>query len=626
VGGTVTGLTGTLVLQNNLAGNLTVIANGSFTFATGLKTGATYSVTVSSTNPAQTCTVVDGAGTVTGANVTSVVVTCSIASYALGGTVTGLGASGVVLHTNVGENKAVTANGGFTFDTSVAGGTAYTVSVQSQPSAPAPRYCTITNGNGTVTGQNVSDIQVNCVQLTIGGTVKYLNGSGLELQNNGESLSVTANGDFTFPTAMDNGATYNVTVPTQPSGPTQTCAVANGSGTVSGASITNVEITCGPWTKQFGAEGIDEIRAVATDSGGNIIVAGYVGGAADYQMVVVKYAVNGTQMWRQELGVATVQDHVYGVATDGAGDVYLAGYSNGGLDGTNAGGQDLVVVKYDALGQHQWTRQLGTSANDAAYGIAVGASALYVVGSTGGALDGNTHAGGDDLFVVKYTLDGTKQWTRQLGTGVNDVAYAVAADSSGVYVTGSTGGDLDGNTSAGDDDLFLVKYDSDGVKQWTRQLGTGVADIGRGAAMAAGGGVYVAGHTYGGLIGTNAGEADLILLKYAADGAQLLANQYGTIASDFAYAIATDSSGVYLAGVRGELGDESLLAKYDLNGLPQWTQLLGTTGTDYAYGVATDGSGSIYVGGYTTGGLDGYVNSGGHDAFVAKYNSNGVKQ
>jgi len=60
----------------------------------------------------------------------------------------------------------------------------------------------------------------------------------------------------------------------------------------------------------------------------------------------------------------------------------------------------------------------------------------------------------------------TKQWTKQLGTSSDDRVNGVTTDSSGnIYVTGDTNGDLDGNTNSGSVDIFLVKYNSDGVKQ-----------------------------------------------------------------------------------------------------------------------------------------------------------------
>ena len=114
-----------------------------------------------------------------------------------------------------------------------------------------------------------------------------------------------------------------------------------------------------------------------------------------------------------------------------------------------------------------FTQQLGTSSNDYANGVATdNSSNVYVTGYTAGGLDGNTSAGVIDLFVVKYNSSGKKQWTKQLGTESVDQAKGVATDSSGnVYVTGFTWAGLDGNTSAGVIDLFVVKYNSDGVKQ-----------------------------------------------------------------------------------------------------------------------------------------------------------------
>jgi N-acetylneuraminic acid mutarotase len=80
---------------------------------------------------------------------------------------------------------------------------------------------------------------------TIGGTVSGLSGSGLVLQDNGgNNFSVSANGAFTFSTALDAGATYAVTVLTQPTGPAQTCSVTNGTGTVAQANVTSVAVTC----------------------------------------------------------------------------------------------------------------------------------------------------------------------------------------------------------------------------------------------------------------------------------------------------------------------------------------------------------------------------------------------
>ena len=103
IGGTVSGLSGTVVLQDNGGNNLSVGASGAFTFSTGLATGAAYSVTVQTSPAGQTCTVANGSGTVGSANVTNVAVTCAAAStYSIGGTVSGLSGT-VVLQDNGGQ-------------------------------------------------------------------------------------------------------------------------------------------------------------------------------------------------------------------------------------------------------------------------------------------------------------------------------------------------------------------------------------------------------------------------------------------------------------------------------------------------------------------------------------------
>ena len=137
--------------------------------------------------------------------------------------------------------------------------------------------------------------------------------------------------------------------------------------------------------------------------------------------------------------------------------------------GITADIDDLAPFYLSMPGGAEWpgTYHLGTSSNDYAYGVATDSLGnVYVTGDTYGGLDGNTSAGSRDLFLVKYNSSGTKQWTKQLGTSSTDHAYGVATDSSGnVYVTGNTRDGLDGNTNAGNNDIFLVKYNSDGVKQ-----------------------------------------------------------------------------------------------------------------------------------------------------------------
>jgi len=169
------------------------------------------------------------------------IASCEKPSYKIGGTVSGLTGTGLVLRNNGGDNLAISANGAFTFSTQLKKDASYSVTVFTQPSG---QTCTVTNGTGTAKG-NVTNVAVACAGsgFTVGGSVTGLTGTGLVLQNNGGSdLAISASGAFTFPGLLANAASYNVTVRTLPTG--QGCAVANGSGTIAGANVTNVAVTC----------------------------------------------------------------------------------------------------------------------------------------------------------------------------------------------------------------------------------------------------------------------------------------------------------------------------------------------------------------------------------------------
>ncbi len=169
-------------------------------------------------------------------------------TYNIGGTVSGLSGTGLVLQNNGSNNLTVSANGSFTFTAALATGTAYSVTVFSQPSNPAQTCGVTAGGSGTVASANVTSVVVTCTTntYTIGGTVSGLSGTGLVLQINGQVLPVSAGAtSFTFTTAIASGSTFNVTVFSQPSNPAQTCGVTAGeSGTVANANVTSVVVTC----------------------------------------------------------------------------------------------------------------------------------------------------------------------------------------------------------------------------------------------------------------------------------------------------------------------------------------------------------------------------------------------
>jgi 6-phosphogluconolactonase (cycloisomerase 2 family) len=182
--------------------------------------------------------------------VTSVAVTCTSNLYTVGGTISGLTGAGLVLK-DVTNSHQVTVLAGattFTIAPGLANGTSYSIQVLTQP---AGQNCTVTSGaTGSVTTANVTNVAVTCTNLyTIGGTISGLTGTGLVLKDSVSGHTTVPPVShpattFTITPGVATGATYNVSVLTQPSTPAQFCRVTAGSSTVAAANITSVAVTC----------------------------------------------------------------------------------------------------------------------------------------------------------------------------------------------------------------------------------------------------------------------------------------------------------------------------------------------------------------------------------------------
>jgi len=336
-------------------------------------------------------------------------------------------------------------------------------------------------------------------------------------------------------------------------------------------------------------------------------------------------------------------DQANAVAVSSSG-VYVAGQTRGLFPGQSSPGGvddlDVFVARYDALGNQLWLRQFESTSRgeDVAAGVAADSSGAYVVGWTQGTLPQQTSSGGWDAFIRKYDVNGTELWTRQFGTMSTDEAFAVAVNSSGVYVVGYVDcctGVLPGQTGAGGSDAFVRKYDANGNELWTRQFGTGNGDEARGVALDATG-VYIAGATNGALA-VSAGGNDGFLRKYDVNGNVLWTRQFGSSPppaannNDNVHAVAVGPAGVFVSGdttgpftgqtFSGGLWDAYVI-KFDVNGTQQWVRQFGTNGDDYAYSVAV-GTSSVLVGGVTGGAFPGQIYTSNGDAFIRLYDFDG---
>ena len=177
------------------------------------------------------------------------VVVASPDGYQVGGTATGLQASGLQLQLNDGPTLAVASDGAFSFPALLPSGDSYLVEIVA---TPADHSCALDNASGTVGHADVDNVIVTCTfdppptRYTVGGDVHGLQGTGLMLQLNGEStLEINADGPFVFMDTLAESSAFAVTVSSQPqANPPQECVVDNGSGTIGSEHVRDVTVSC----------------------------------------------------------------------------------------------------------------------------------------------------------------------------------------------------------------------------------------------------------------------------------------------------------------------------------------------------------------------------------------------
>jgi hypothetical protein len=265
------------------------------------------------------------------------------------------------------------------------------------------------------------------------------------------------------------------------------------------------------WVRTAGGTGGDYARAAACDGAGNVYIAGEIEGSAMFGTVqvngnpgtndvfVAKYDASGTLQWAKSFG-GYQDDKARSIAIDPSGNVYLAGVVQGtAMFGssitltTNAGSEDIFIAKLDPNGNPLWAHRMGGPMDEDAKGVKADASGnVYAAGYFYGAADfGSTNltAQGNfaDVFVGKWDTNGTMLWLKQGGGAYDDVAWGIAIDAAGnSYITGefnayATFG-AQALTTAGQADVFVVKYDPLGTEMWASRLGGNIIDRARGIA------------------------------------------------------------------------------------------------------------------------------------------------
>lgn len=356
-----------------------------------------------------------------------------------------------------------------------------------------------------------------------------------------------------------------------------------------------------------------------------------------------------------------------GVTFDKSGNLILVGSYSGSINLgaatlTSAGSSDVFVAKFNPVGQLLWAKSFGDAEIQSASSVAVDSSGnVYLTGAFRGNINfggGNLSAAGSlfvDIYLAKLSSDGNHVWSKRFGDDNVQNARSVAVDAAGnVILTGFFQNDVNFGgatlTSAGLYDIFLAKFNTAGVHQWSRRFGDAGADQnGRAAAVDSMGNVYLAGDVGGstdfgnGAMMTPATKAAFVA-KFDSLGVPMWVKLSTGMAMDraAANAIAIGPNGEVAIGgnfrggafdfgggnVTNLSGDDAFVTLFDNTGMHMFTRTFGDVDSQSVLGVAVTANGDVIATGNYSGMMDvGFAmpvtSAGGFDGYSARWDAKG---
>jgi hypothetical protein len=348
------------------------------------------------------------------------------------------------------------------------------------------------------------------------------------------------------------------------------------------------------WAKRFGGTSVEQGFSLQVDSSGNVYSTGTFQGTVDFDpgvdvsnltsagsfdVFISKLNSDGSFAWAKSFG-GTGSEQGNSLQVDSSGNVYSTGFFSGTADFdpgaevsnlTSAGSGDVFISKLNSNGDFVWAKSVGGTGLEQGRSLQVDSSGnVYSTGFFQGTVDFDpgasvsnltSAAGSFDVFISKLNSNGDLVWAKSFGGTGSDSGSSLQVDSSGnVYSTGSFQGTVDFNpdggvsnlTSAGSDDVFISKLNSNGDLVWAKSFGGTGSDWGSSLQVDSSGNVYSTGsfqgtvdfNPDGGVSNlTSAGSGDVFISKLNSDGSFAWAKSVGGTSNDRVSSLQVDSSG-----------------------------------------------------------------------------------